>query len=175
LTTALVICGGVFFLPSSSWERLSTIPDELREGTLTGRTLIWGAGFDVFREHPFLGVGASGFRNSVSRALTETEVAHNTFLSILVEQGVIGFSLFCALLVVLALSVSTMPPLPRRFWFVILAVWVVGVSSLTWEMRKPTWFFFGLLIAQWASLELRNSYGSALVPTRPSFPQTHRA
>jgi hypothetical protein len=25
---------------------------------------------------------------------------------------------------------------------------VIGVSGLTWEMRKPTWFFFGLLIAQ---------------------------
>ena len=175
LTTALVIFGGIFFLPSSSWERISTIPDELRQGTLTGRTIIWGAGYDVFREHPFLGVGASGFRNSVSRALTETEVAHNTFLSILVEQGVIGFSLFCALLGVLALSVNTMPTLPRKFWFVILAVWVVGVSSLTWETRKPTWFFFGLLMAQWASLESRNSSGPALVPSRPSFSQARRA
>jgi O-antigen ligase len=175
LTTALVICGGLAFLPASSWERLSTIPDELREGTLTGRTLIWGAGLDVFREHPFLGVGAAGFRESVNRALSEEIVAHNTFLSILVEEGVIGFSLFCTLLGVLALSVSAMPSLPRRFWIVILAVWVVGVSSLTWEIRKPTWFFFGLLMAQWASLESRNSYGPALVPARPPFPQTRRA
>jgi O-antigen ligase len=103
--------------------------------------------------HPFLGVGAAGFRDSVSRALSEPIVAHNTFLSVLVEQGVIGFTLFCALLGVLGLSVSAMPSLPRRFWIVILGVWVVGVSSLTWELRKPTWFFFGLLMAQWASLE----------------------
>jgi O-antigen ligase len=153
LTTALLICGGLTFLPASSWERISTIPSELRQGTLTGRTLIWGAGLDVFRAHPFLGVGASAFGNSVSRALSEEIVAHNTFLSILVEQGVIGFTLFCALLGVLALSVSAMPSLPQRFWIVILGVWVVGVSSLTWEMRKPTWFFFGLLMVQWASLE----------------------
>jgi len=33
-----------------------------------------------------------------------------------------------------------------------LAVWIVGVSSLTWEMRKPTWFFFGLLMAQCGSI-----------------------
>ena len=153
LTTALVICGGLAFLPSSSWERLSTIPNELRQGTLTGRTVIWTAGWELFRMHPFLGVGAAGFRDSVSRALSEPIVAHNTFLSVLVEQGVIGFTLFCALLGVLGLSVSAMPSLPRRFWIVILGVWVVGVSSLTWELRKPTWFFFGLLMAQWASLE----------------------
>jgi O-antigen ligase len=153
LTTALVICGGLAFLPSSSWERLSTIPNELRQGTLTGRTVIWGAGLEVFRAHPFLGVGAAAFRYSVGRALSEANVAHNTFLSILVEQGVIGFSLFCALLGVLALSVSAMPSVPQKLWIVTLVVWVVGVSSLTWEMRKPTWFFFGLLMAQWASLE----------------------
>jgi len=175
LTTALVIFGGLTFLPASSWERISTIPDELREGTLTGRTLIWGAGFDVFREHPFLGVGAAGFRQSVNRALSEEIVAHNTFLSILVEQGVIGFSLFCALLGVLALSVSAIPSVPRRFWSVTLAVWVVGVSSLTWEIRKPTWFFFGLLMAQCASLASRNSSSSTLVPAGTSFPQTRRA
>jgi hypothetical protein len=28
----------------------------------------------------------------------------------------------------------------------------VGVSSLSWEMRKPTWLFFGLALAQHASL-----------------------
>jgi hypothetical protein len=45
-----------------------------------------------------------------------------------------------------------MPPFPQRLWLVSLAVWIVGVSSLTWEMRKPTWFFFGLLLAQCGSI-----------------------
>lgn len=170
LTTVLVICGGLIFLPSSSWERIATIPNELREGTLTGRTVIWGAGLEIFRAHPFLGVGAAAFRESVSRALSEPIVAHNTFLSILAEEGVIGFTLFCALLGVLALSVRAMPSVAQRFWIVILGVWAVGVSSLTWETRKPTWFFFGLLMAQWASLASRNSS----VPARLSFPQARR-
>jgi O-antigen ligase len=159
LTVSLLICGVLLFIPSTSWERLSTIPEELLQGTLTGRTVIWTAGWELFREHPILGVGANAFRLTVSRILAEpiradesgipqAPAAHNTFLSVLVEQGVIGFALFCALLSVLALSLRGLPLFQQKLWIILLGVWVVGVSGLTWEMRKPTWFFFGLLMAQ---------------------------
>ena len=157
LTASLLICGALLYVPATSWERLSTVPGEFEQGTFTGRTVIWTAGWELFRSHAFLGVGANAFRLVVSRILAEpihldnpepAPPAHNTFLSILVEQGVIGLTLFCALLILLTLSVKALPPFPRRMWIVWLAVWVVGVSSLTWEMRKPTWFFFGLLMAQ---------------------------
>jgi O-antigen ligase len=160
LTVSLLVYGLVLFVPSTSWERLSTLPTELEQGTLTGRTIIWRAGWEIFRAHPFLGIGANAFRLIVSRVLAEpirleerdpAPPAHNTFLSVLVEQGVLGFAVFCALLAVLAVSLKSMPPFPQRLWIVSLGVWVVGVSSLTWEMRKPTWFFFGLIMAQCGS------------------------
>src|SRR6202795_4911637 len=161
LTVSVLVCAALLFVPSSSWERLSTMPNEFERGTFTGRTVIWTAGWEIFRAHPFLGIGANAFRIIVSRVLAEpirpgehdpAPPAHNTFLSVLVEQGVIGFTLFCALLGVLAASLRAMPPFPRRLWIVSLGVWVVGVSSLTWEMRKPTWFFFGLIMAQCGSM-----------------------
>jgi O-antigen ligase len=160
LTVSLLVCSALVFVPSTSWERLSTVPSEFTQGTLTGRTIIWRAGWEIFRVHPFLGIGANAFRLIVSRVLAEpirldqslflppAPPAHNTFLSVLVEQGVIGFSIFCALLAALAMSLRSMPAFPQRLWIVSLGVWVVGVSSLTWEMRKPTWFFFGLIMAQ---------------------------
>jgi O-antigen ligase len=157
LTLALLVAGALYFVPATSWERLSTMPGEFERGTLTGRTIIWRAGWEIFRVHPFFGIGANAFRLIVSRVLVEpirleepdpAPPAHNTFLSVLVEQGVIGFAVFCALLSVLALSLRGLPPFQQRLWIVSLAVWVVGVSSLTWEMRKPTWFFFGLIMAQ---------------------------
>jgi O-antigen ligase len=161
VTVSLLVYGVVLFVPSTSWERLSTLPTELGQGTLTGRTIIWRAGWEIFRAHPFLGIGANAFRLIVSRVLAEpirleerdpAPPAHNTFLSVLVEQGVVGFTVFCALLGVLARSLRAMPPFPRRLWIVSFGVWVVGVSSLTWEMRKPTWFFFGLIMAQCGSM-----------------------
>jgi O-antigen ligase len=157
LTVILLIAGILFFVPETSWERLATVPTEFEQGTFTGRTIIWKAGWEIFRAHPFVGIGANAFRVIVSRELAEpirmgeadpAPPAHNTFLSVLVEQGVLGFAVFCGMLGALAVSLRGMPPFPQRLWIVSLAVWVVGVSSLTWEMRKPTWFFFGLLMAQ---------------------------
>jgi O-antigen ligase len=165
LTLALIVSGVLLFAPETSWERLSTVPGEFAGGTLTGRTLIWAAGWEIFQEHPFLGVGANAFRITVSRVLREpirpdgsrspAPPAHNTFLSVLVEQGIAGFAVFCALLGCLIFSLRVMPAVSRQMWLVCLAVWAVGVSSLTWEMRKPTWFFFGLLVAHSASWETK--------------------
>jgi O-antigen ligase len=161
LTVILLIGGILFFVPETSWERLATLPTEFEQGTFTGRTIIWKAGWEIFRVHPFFGIGANAFRVMVSRELTDpirmgeadpAPPAHNTFLSVLVEQGVFGFVVFCGMLGALAISLRGMPPFPQRLWIVSLAVWVVGVSSLTWEMRKPTWFFFGLLMAQCGSI-----------------------
>jgi O-antigen ligase len=161
MTVILLIGGVLFFVPETSWERLATVPTEFEQGTFTGRTIIWKAGWEIFRAHPFFGIGANAFRVMVSRELAEpirmgeadpAPPAHNTFLSVLVEQGVLGFAVFCGMLGALAVSLRGMPPFPQRLWIVSLGVWVVGVSSLTWEMRKPTWFFFGLLMAQCGSI-----------------------
>src|SRR6266404_5316536 len=71
LTVSLLVYGAFLFVPSSSWERLSTLPGEFTQGTLTGRTIIWKAGWEIFRVHPFLGIGANAFRLIVSRVLTD--------------------------------------------------------------------------------------------------------
>ena len=167
LTLSLLIFSVIFFAPETSWDRISSVPGEFMHGTLTGRTLIWKAGWEVFREHPYVGIGVDAFRPVVSRVLAEPirtddpelwgPPAHNTFLSVLVEQGVLGFAIFCAMLIVLVLSLKAAPSFQRKLWIVCLGVWAVGVSSLTWEMRKPTWFFFGLLIAQCGSIVARRS------------------
>lgn len=149
LTVGVLVWGGLVFIPSTSWERLSSIPKELAQGTLNGRTVIWKAGWDVFRAHPFLGVGPGGFAESLQH-MPHPMSAHNTYLSVLVEEGVIGFGFFCAWIGILALSVKEMPPLLQKLWIVSLGVWVVGVSSCT-QVEKPTWFFFSLLMTQWAS------------------------
>ncbi len=163
LTLVVVLgVGAGFLVPQSSWSRLSTIGSEVSSGTLNERTMIWRAGWVVFNQSPFRGVGAAAFAPAVEHALgmpfhgsgindggpSNVElVAHNTFLSVLVEQGVIGFALFVGILLALVVSAWHLPLVDRAFWLSVLLTWAIGVSSLTWEDRKPSWFLFGVLVA----------------------------
>jgi O-antigen ligase len=160
LMVMLVVAAG-FVVPQSSWSRLSTIGREVSSGTLNERTMIWQAGWAVFGQSPFAGVGSGafapavehnlgmGFQNleSTNNAHDVELVAHNTLVSVLVEEGVIGLALFLGILLALALCAWKFPPLERAFWFSVLVTWLIGVSALTWENRKPTWFLFGVLAA----------------------------
>ncbi len=140
---------GLYFVPAETWERLSTIGAAITHGTLTHRTSIWAAGIDVFRHHALLGVGAGAYGTSVRSLLDIPYVSHNLFLSVLVELGVVGALILLVLLSTLFYCASQLPKLERRFWTVLLLSWMVGVSSLTWEYRKPTWILFGLLATEY--------------------------
>lgn len=152
----LLALGTFGLAPSASRERLASLPTELAQGTLHNRTRIWKTGLKVLKRHPVVGVGAGAYPEAVRPwlgrpALAGHEyVAHNTFLSVLVECGLIGFGLFGAMLGVLALFVWMMPPAERALWSVMLAVWATGVSALTWEHRKAGWLIFALIMTQWA-------------------------
>ena len=152
--------GAWAFMPASSWTRLSTIGSEISSGTLNERTLIWQVGWQVFGQAPFQGVGSEAFAGTAEHSLglasyTDTEAdfskghlaAHNTFFSILVEEGAIGFALFAALLLTLILSTWRLPTIDRALWLCILATWAIGACDLTYEDRKPTWLIFALLIS----------------------------
>lgn len=158
---ALAGLGSWLFMPESSWSRLSTIGTEISSGTLNERTMIWQIGWQVFGQAPFQGVGAGAYAPAVEHTLGWASdvagadadapvarlVAHNTFFSILVEQGAIGFILFFVLVLTLVLSAWKLPKVDRVFWLCILLTWAIGALDLTWEERKPTWLIFGLLIA----------------------------
>ncbi len=142
--------------PAPTRQRLDTLPTELTQGTLNKRTSIWKAGLRVFRHHPIAGIGSGAYPRAVEPYLGKpsvpghVNVAHNTFLSVLVESGVIGFAIFGAMLAVLALFVWAMRGADRALWLTMFLVWGAGVQTLTWEHRKPTWCIFALTMTAWA-------------------------
>ena len=156
LAVAALAAGPLLLAPAPQRNRLQTLPAELNRGTFHGRTRIWKTGLKVLKRHPILGVGSGAYPEAVAPWLGTPGVpgaqyvAHNTFLSVLVESGIIGFALFSLLAVFLVIFIGAMPFPERALWAVMLAVWAVGVSTLTWEQYKPTWLVVALITTEWA-------------------------
>jgi O-antigen ligase len=148
--------GALWLAPSASRERLATLHTELTRGTLHNRTHIWKAGLKVLKRHPLLGAGAGAYPDAVYPWLGRPGIAghqytaHNTFLSVLVETGLSGAACFGLLLLTLAGFIWMMRPGDRALWLTTFLMWAMGVFTLTWEHRKPTWMLFALILTAWA-------------------------
>jgi O-antigen ligase len=105
----------VVLAPSSYWERMNTmvtLKDEHQGQSLTKRGMLQRAGTSIFLQHPLLGVGPGNFgrayfaeTSQVGKTLSTMSihveknfpVAHNMFLELFVENGMIGGTLFLTL------------------------------------------------------------------------------
>lgn len=148
--------GLVRLAPEHSRQRLATLPTELAHGTIHNRTRIWKTGLRSLKQFPIRGAGVGAYPEAVRPWLGRPDipgheyVAHNAFLSVLVEQGMPGAALFGLLLATLAVFAWMLPDRERALYLVLLAVWAVGVATLTWEHRKPSWLLFALIMTAWS-------------------------
>ena len=129
-----------YLVPEGTWNRLLSIQEEVTSGTLTNRTVIWAAGWQVLKENFLVGVGAGAFPTAVAQVLNWHIAAHNALLSVATELGIIGLLLFGAVPGLAAVQAKRCPQETRAFVWILLASWLVGGSSLSWEYRKTTWF-----------------------------------
>lgn len=147
------------FVTSAQLQRISTVGSAASSGDLHGRTTQWKLSYDSFSKHPLLGVGAAAFRDQAAQAIGVARayaggqhavghVAHNSFLGVLADLGIPGLLLFLLVFISVFARLPSLPSPLRRTWFAIVAVWLVGAGTLTWENHKITWFLTFLLLAQ---------------------------
>jgi O-antigen ligase len=128
------------YIPAATLARLSTTGSAISSMDFGRRGILWDAAFQVFLEHPLTGSGA-GTMSAIIGA-----VAHNTYLSILGEGGIIGFVLFMILLSIVFREAVRHTHSEMIFWLTILLIWCTGVLMLTWEYRKATWLILTLIV-----------------------------
>ncbi len=92
----------VLLLPQSPVRRLRQ-PTYADQVAVENRQVVWKAGLEMVKTHPFFGVGLGNFKNVVAMYEPPTitkvrNLAHNTFLEYAAELGIPTFLVFVALL-----------------------------------------------------------------------------
>jgi O-antigen ligase len=137
----------VAYVPDKVVERLASTQTDVEDLRFGGRFKLWVAGLQAFTQKPMLGYGTSGFIPAIYPILgSKSQVAHNSYLSILVEQGIIGFVFYMWMIIAVWRAVRRLPRYDRRFAFVLLAALALAMSPLTWEDRKPVWFILAAMV-----------------------------
>ncbi len=147
---------------------------------LKGRVAFWKIAFDVFQDYPMFGSGPGTFLDVQRKApyfLTQPENAHNYFLQILSETGILGLLSFCAILVqTLRLTMRKLRgsdagdfSLSLGFlagWIAFLVTCFTGHPLLLLKLQFVFWSFLGFLLIQTKSpqLELRSRLAGAVRP-----------
>ena len=134
------------YVPEATLQRIGSTRAEVEEGTMNGRLRIWKAGVEALIQEPLIGHGTGGFDRAVRPILRYGQVAHNTFLQVAVEQGILGFLLWLMMYGAVVQQVLTMPPLQRRFGYVVIATLAVVFMPLTWDNQKAAWVIPALLV-----------------------------
>jgi O-antigen ligase len=138
----LLAAGGlaVMYTPDTLIQRLASTGTELGGGRIGGRGKLWKAGLEAFAEQPIIGYGTGLFREAITPMLGDAaQVAHNSFISVLVEQGLVGLFLFLGLLGAVVMAAWRLERLERRFALVLLGTMFVAMLPLTWEDRRAVW------------------------------------
>lgn len=162
LATAIVVLGisgsiAVAYVPDRLVQRFASTGAEVEDLRFGGRFKLWMAGVQAFAERPLIGYGTGGFKHAVAARLgIRTQVAHNSFLSVLVEQGLVGFVFYSMMFIAVFLAVMDLPTLERRFGLVLLATLGIAMLPLTWEHHKAVW----LVLAALAGLAHAQGSGS---------------
>jgi O-antigen ligase len=151
LALAGIVLGIVTLVPAELLTRVTT-ETSLKAGTFQERLDSWQAGLAAWLRVPIQGIGGGTYASLTAGTFAGRMVAHNVFISELVEKGIVGFILFMTFLMMIVKSAWSMPKLERYLWLGSLGVW--GLASLTASSGhdKLTWFLFGIVLAQAAAL-----------------------
>jgi len=140
------------YIPSSVISRLGTAGISIASGDLGGRVNLWLQSLSYFDSSPIIGIGSG----AISSPFVVGALAHNTFVSVLTELGLIGFIIFMSMLAVTFKQAIKQNNHSATLWVTILTIWAIGVFTLTWEYRKVTWLILVLIVVA-ANLRDRQS------------------
>lgn len=163
LACALILVG----LPTRTLERLYAASLQLlgRSVDLTGRSGIWRGSIDLIKERPLLGYGIGNAPASATQSSgMNVDNAHNGYLQVMIELGIIGLLVFGVLVtvaVVRAVSVKS------TWLFGCLTVFLISNSANNYTMTSGititlmSWIWFSLRDPRWVIARRDQLHGAS--------------
>lgn len=157
----LLLVPPLFLLPSSPLRRLSQSSWSNRVGE-EARLTAWKAGLHMVQQHPLTGIGLGEFKaempSYIDNSRVAPSIAHNTYLEVAAECGLLTFLVFMALLFLTYRTLSKVrrqtagagPPLVNLAAFGLqagLVGYLVGAFFLSAEYQKLFWLWLFLAMA----------------------------
>jgi len=142
-------------IPDKTLERLMSTGTELSAGTLSERSITWRKAGQEFVARPLLGQGLGSFRQLMNKHSVEY-TAHNSYISIAVEQGVIGLFLYLAVILTIfwrSLSLGRI-----QWWLLMPTLMVVVLGQITLTLHESLYTWFAYMVVMLSVLLKDESY-----------------
>jgi len=131
--------------PKASVERLFSIGKAVASGDLNYRQVIWQHTLSAWQENPILGGGTGSLGYLLNSYHVNYEWAHNAYLQILVENGLIGLVIY--LLMTGSLLYYALKCRIETKFFLLTLWFTIFVSQLTLHSQnlKEVWFVWSII------------------------------
>lgn len=128
-------------IPESSIERILETKESLSTGDVSSRGDIWNKAFRAFtHENQLLGVGYLNFPEMMKHYYGSVKASHNTYISYLINGGVIGlFFLLVILLKLYKYCSFLVKKTKNSYWFAY--IFPLMIAMLTLETQHRRWMF----------------------------------
>jgi O-antigen ligase len=137
--------GVMSVVPQKTLDRLFSSGTELSQGTLSARSITWSKAWMEIHEAPFFGNGLSSFRRVINKYNIDY-TAHNSYIALMVEQGVVGLLCYLAVILTAFLQALRLPPEQRLLMLSLLLIAVAGQFTLTLTEKMYIWLAYVFVV-----------------------------
>jgi len=137
----LVLSGVLLYLlvPTGNFERLAQTSAEISDGNVSNRSQIWSAGLQLYTENPIIGTGTGSFTRAVEPILGYSMPAHNAWLLVLIEMGIIGFVLYVSNFIIVLIPLLRLAGADKMLYLCLWLALVVSMLPSNVEDAQHVW------------------------------------
>lgn len=134
-------------VPDSALDRITAVGGgaEVAQGSVDLRSNAIDRGLEAFWVAPVHGSGAGTFAERTAESGSKGVVAHNSYLSVATELGLVGFVLFAGAALSAVWQLRRADEVDRWFGILLLVVWALIAAFASFEDDKLTWLALMLL------------------------------